>query len=136
MKPQPSWEWRPLHRSWAWALHMLLPVVLHHLPEPRVVVDDRDLLPVLQVLAKSGTVTVFVPVLEVHVEALDWRAVARSCFNLVNPSHLSYVKSVENTLHAGFGDVGEGTRNANADVVKRHVCEILYWNDFISIFFM
>jgi hypothetical protein len=89
------------------------------LPEPRVVVDNLDLLATKDALPGSLSCFGVVPPLEVDEDALELGAILCSLWNHINVVNLSEADLANNEGDALLGDVGEHTRNAKAGT--RHI---------------
>ena len=118
-----------------------------HLPEPRVIVDQLDLLAGNQVKAGTDGVLVAldegvdqlglvgpievrvvrvvrVPVLEVDKDAVEGLAAVVLTGNHVNLLELAKAEAVEDGPDAGLGDVREHPRNADARLTLLLVAEV------------
>jgi hypothetical protein len=89
------------------------------LPEPRVIVDNLDLLATKDALSGSLGSLGRVPPLEVNEHALELGAILGSLGNHVNAINLAETDLTNNKRDALLGDVGKHARNAKAGT--RHI---------------
>jgi hypothetical protein len=89
------------------------------LPEPRVIVDNLDLLATKDALSGSLGSLRRVPPLEMDEDALELGAVIGSLGNHVNAINLAEADLTNNKRDALLGDVGKHARNAKAGT--RHI---------------
>jgi hypothetical protein len=115
-----------VNEAWARALlHTILtrrPLdcsVGRELPEPRVIVNNLDLLTTKDALSGSPGSLGRVPPLEVDEDALELGAILGSLGNHVNALNLAEADLTNNERDALLGDVGKHARNAKAGT--RHI---------------
>jgi hypothetical protein len=85
-----------------------------NLPEPRLVIDDLDLITTQKLLTDLLSRLITVPLLEMDKDTLELLTLVVGLVHHVHTVDSSQTKLLEDTLHTLPGDVGEHTRDADA----------------------
>ena len=94
-----------------------------YLPEPRVLINNLDIIAAQQALPSAASQLAVVP-LEMHKDALPRLALVVCALDHIDALHLADVQLPEHSIHTLLGNVGKHARDAQTGNVKRNGCQI------------
>lgn len=94
-----------------------------HLPEPRILINNLDIIAAQQALPSAASQLAVVP-LQMHKDALPRLALVVRALDHVDSLHLADVQLPEDSIHALLGNVGKHARDAQTGNIKRNGCQI------------